>query len=321
MRLLIYTEPSAGSEAPLGAGLLAKARQLGAQADAVTFSAADDSLRTLLGRYGASRIFRGPATAATDQRADALARLIIEHTPDLVLLENSAEAADLAGRLAARLEAGVNWDLSDLDIEDGRVTGTRLALGDGVVVTVGWRTTPGIGVFRRGAAEPSEASGTERAELTELSAGPADVRLTVIRQDSKLVSASSLDNVRVIVAGGRGVKSAEDIALLEELAAALSGKVAVSMPLVDRGWYPHSRQVGMTGRTVKPQVYIACGISGATAHRVGIASSSHTVAINSDASAPIFRFCDLGIVGDLYEVVPLLANMIRQRDVAGGSTH
>lgn len=321
MRVLVFVEPHRGSLPPGGLGLLTRARQLTHDVDAVLCGADVSELATTLGQYGARRVYLADrpdlAHPLAEARTSLVAALLIRTDARLVLFENSSLTAEIAGRLAARLEIGVNWDLSDLEIANDPV-GTRLATGDAVSVSVAWTTPRAIGVFRRGSLETARPREGAPAEVLTVDHELSQERIVVLSSSGDARTESSLDSTEVVVSGGRGLRAPEDLRLLESLAETLHGAVAVSMPLVDRGWYPHSRQIGQTGKTVRPRVYIACGISGAIAHRVGMDNSGAVIAINSDPSAPIFAFCDLGVVGDLYDVVPELNRLLQGRGASDG---
>ena len=222
-------------------------------------------------------------------------------------------ASDVAAGLAARLEAGLNWDLTDLAVLDGEVVGKRPALGDTVLVDVGWTSTPRLAIVRSGALDPVESGGSAAVEDFEPTFSDFSTRAVLVEQTQEESSGPSIEDADVIVAGGRGLGSPEAFSLVEELAAALGGAVGATRAVVDAGWYPYPTQVGQTGKSVSPQLYIACGISGAIQHKVGMQSSGTIVAINKDPNAPIFDFCDLGVVGDLHQIVPKLTELVRAR--------
>ena len=214
--------------------------------------------------------------------------------------------------MAARLDAGLNWDLSDLSL-DGELVGKRAALGDTVLVDVGWTSSPRLGLVRSGAFEPVEAGGTAEVETFETTFSDFSTLATLVEQTQEVSSGPSIEDADIIVAGGRGLGSPEGFTLLEELASALGGAVGATRAVVDAGWYPYSTQVGQTGKSVSPKLYIACGISGAIQHKVGMQGSGTIVAINKDPNAPIFDFCDIGVVGDLHAIVPKLTELVRSR--------
>jgi electron transfer flavoprotein alpha subunit len=242
-----------------------------------------------------------------------LARLIRDKRFDTVFLANSVLAADVAAALAARLDAGLNWDLTDVVLQDGRLVGKRPALGDAVVVDVGWKSTPRLALVRAGSLEPTTSGG--QAEVEELATESEEWsrRTVMLEQAHEEASGPSIEDADVIVAGGRGLGEAGNFSLLEDLASALGGAVAATRAVVDAGWYPYASQVGQTGKSVSPKLYIACGISGAIQHKVGMQSSGTVIAINKDPNAPIFEYSDVGVVGDLHEIVPRLTQLVKER--------
>jgi electron transfer flavoprotein alpha subunit len=244
---------------------------------------------------------------------DALAALLEKTGADTVLFGASVLASDVAAGLAARLDAGLNWGLTDLELRDGELVGKRPALADTVLVDVGWTSTPRLGLVRSGALDPVESGGSVSVEELEVSFSDFSNRATLVEQTQEVSSGPSIEDADIIVAGGRGLGSPEAFSLLEELAAALGGAVAATRAVVDAGWYPYATQVGQTGKTVSPKLYIACGISGAIQHKVGMQSSGTIVAVNKDPNAPIFDFCDFGVVGDLHQIVPKLTELARAR--------
>jgi electron transfer flavoprotein alpha subunit len=230
-----------------------------------------------------------------------------------VLFGQSVLGADVAAGLAARLDAGLNWQLTDVSNEGGELVGRQSALADTVVVEVGWRSTPRLGLFRSGAFDPVETAAAGTVETFEPELQEHSLAAEMVEQAHAEESGPSIEDANVIVAGGRGLGEPEKFALVEELAKALGGAVAATRAVVDAGWYPYSTQVGQTGKSVAPQLYIACGISGAIQHKVGMQSSKTIVAINKDPNAPIFEFADLGVVGDLHTIVPKLTELVRAR--------
>jgi electron transfer flavoprotein alpha subunit len=242
-----------------------------------------------------------------------LAQLVRDKGIDTVLFGNSVLAADVAAGLAARLDAGLNWDLSDLVQEDGRLVGKRPALQDSVYVDVGWKSEPRIALFRSGSFDPNATGGSAEVEDAPVALEDFSVSARMVDQAHEESEGPSIEDAPVIVAGGRGLGGPENFTLVEELAKALGGAVGATRAVVDAGWYPYSTQVGQTGKTVSPKLYIACGISGAIQHKVGMQSSGVIVAINKDSNAPIFEFSDLGVVGDVHEVVPKLTELVKAR--------
>ncbi|HXV56329.1 MAG TPA: electron transfer flavoprotein subunit alpha/FixB family protein, partial [Gaiellaceae bacterium] len=239
--------------------------------------------------------------------------LVAEHGFDTVLFGASVLAADVAAGLAARLGAGLNWDLVDLELRDGELVGKRPALQDSVIVEVGWKEAPRVALVRSGTYEPVESGG--EAEVVEVPVSLEDfsAKASMVEQAHAESEGPSIEDADVIVAGGRGLGDPERFALLEELAKELGGAVAATRAVVDAGWYPYATQVGQTGKTVSPRLYVACGISGAIQHKVGMQASGTIVAVNKDPNAPIFEYADLAVVGDLHEIVPKLIELLRAR--------
>ena len=319
-RSLVVVEQRDGVITPGQLGVLASARAVSGSVEVLVFGPPTSDAVDLLGQHGAQVIHVAAGNAVTTSmalpRVELIGHLQSQQPFDAILLENSSIAADVAGAIAVRLNAGVNWDLVDLVVRDGELIGSRLALQDSVALQVGWTGTPRIAVFRAGHLDPVPLDTWDQPMIREvnvaLSLRAGAVR--VLRRIAGDANHSGLDSADVVVAGGRGLGGPENIALLEDLAAALGGAVGVSMPVVDKGWYPYSHQVGQTGRTVRPKLYIACGISGAIQHRVGMAKSGTIIAINTDPTAPIFAICDFGLVGDLTQVVPRLTALLRRAD-------
>ena len=298
--------------------MLAKAAQLGDDDVAgVVIGSGVRALADEAGTFGAAKVFVADDASLEaplpQPRVDVLASLVPEHGYDTVLFASSVLAADVAAALAARLDAGLNWDLVDLSRQDGQLVGKRPALGDSVFVDVAWTDEPRLALFRSGTFDPAATGGT--AEVVEV-----PVQLEAHSQVAKMIeqaheesSGPDLAEADVIVAGGRGLGGPENFTLVEELAKALGGAVGATRAVVDAGWYPYSTQIGQTGKSVAPKLYVACGISGAIQHKVGMQSSGTIVAINKDANAPIFEFSDLGVVGDVHAIVPKLTELVRER--------
>jgi electron transfer flavoprotein alpha subunit len=308
-----------GSELQKGSlGVLSKAAQLGlGDVSAVLVGSGVEAIAGEAGGYGAATVHVAddPRLEAPlpQPRVDALAQLVEAHGYENVLFAQSILTADVAAALAARLEAGLNWQLLDVVAQDGALVGKQSALGDSVVVDVGWRTTPRLALFRSGSFDPVAQSGAGTVERFDVELSEHSLAAEMLEQAHEESSGPSIEDANVIVAGGRGLGEPEKFGLLEELAKALGGAVAATRAVVDAGWYPYATQVGQTGKSVSPSLYVACGISGAIQHKVGMQSSKVIVAINKDKNAPIFEYADLGVVGDLHQIVPKLIELVRQR--------
>jgi electron transfer flavoprotein alpha subunit len=317
MKFLVFLEHYHGALEKGGLGVLSKAAALGDATGVVLGPGARDAAATA-GAYGATTVYVAEddalASPLPQTRIDALAAVVERTGPDAVLFGASVLASDVAAGLAARLEAGLNWDLTDLVLEGDDLVGKRPALGDTVLVDVGWTERPRLALVRAGAVEPAETGGgTATIEELEVSYSDFSSLAELLEQTQEESSGPSIEDADVIVAGGRGLGSPDAFSLCEELASALGGAVGATRAVVDAGWYPYSTQVGQTGKTVSPKLYIACGISGAIQHKVGMQGSGTIVAINKDPNAPIFDFCDVGVVGDLHQIVPKLTELVRAR--------
>jgi electron transfer flavoprotein alpha subunit len=317
MATLVFLEHHEGELQKPALGVLSKAAELGGDVAGVLLGSGVRELAPRAGAYGASKVYVADKPELEkplpQPRVDALAGLVREQGIDTVLFAASVLSADVAAGLAARLGAGLNWDLTDLVQENGTLIGKRPALGDSVYVDVGWNGEPRLALIRAGTFDPKETGGEAQVEDFEVEFEDFSLAATMLEQAHAESEGPSIEDADVIVAGGRGLGSPENFKVVEELAQALGGAVAATRAVVDAGWYPYATQVGQTGKTVSPKLYVACGISGAIQHKVGMQSSGVIVAINKDPNAPIFDFCDLGVVGDLHEIVPKLTELVRQR--------
>ena len=320
MSTLVFLEHHDGELQKDSLGVLGKAVQLGGDVAALIAGSGVEALSEQAGRFGAKKIYVAddPSLDAPlpQPRVDVLAELVRSQGFDTVLFAATVLTADVAAGLAARLEAGLNWDLVDLAEEDGKLVGKRPALDDTVYVDVGWKGEPRVALFRTGTFDPVESPVEPEVERVDVRLEDFSTRATMVEQAHEESEGPSIEDADVIVAGGRGLGGPENFALVEELAKALGGAVAATRAVVDAGWYPYSTQVGQTGKTVAPRLYIAVGISGAIQHKVGMQGSNVIVAINKDTNAPIFEYADLGVVGDLHEIVPKLTELVRQRRAA-----
>ncbi len=318
MSVLVFLEHHDGELQKGSLAVLSKAASLGiGDVAGVIVGSGVEGLAEQAAKHGAATVYVADdaklEAPLPQPRVDAIAQLVEQHGLETVLFAQSILAADIASGLAARLEAGLNWQLTDLASADGGVVGKQSALGDSVVVDVGWTSTPRIGLFRAGALDPSEQPAAGAVEPFEVELQEHSLAAEMVERAHAEESGPSIEDANVIVAGGRGLGEPEKFALVEELAKALGGAVAATRAVVDAGWYPYAAQVGQTGKSVSPTLYVACGISGAIQHKVGMQSSKTIVAINKDPNAPIFEFADLGVVGDLHQIVPKLTELVRAR--------
>jgi electron transfer flavoprotein alpha subunit len=323
VRTLVYLEQSRGGLHRGAAGVLAKVAGvsgLDAPVAALLAGRGDlDGLAVEAGRFGAARVHLARADALDpplpQPHVDVLERVVVDGGYDTVLFSTSVLAADVAAGLAARLGAGLNWDLVDMTARAGELSATRLAFLDSTLVEVGWRGERRLGLFRPGAFEPvSVSDGSPEIEEVVVEFRPYSLAATVTsRELADQPAGGSLADAGVIVAGGMGLGAAEHFGLAEELAKELGGAVGATRAAVYAGWYPRSAQIGQTGTTVAPKLYVALGISGAVQHTVGMQSAQVVVAVNTDPAAPIFDFSDLAVVGDVHAIVPQVVARLRQR--------
>jgi electron transfer flavoprotein alpha subunit len=319
LSVLVFLEHH-GTELQKGSlGVLAKAATLGeGDVAAVLVGGGVSALASEAGKFGAGKVYVAEDDSLEpplpQARVDVLAKVVGEGGYDTVLFANSVLAADIAAGLAARLDAGLNWDLIDVESRDGALVGKRPALQDSILVDVGWKSEPRLALFRAGSFDAGEGSaGEPQVENVSVEHEDYSRSAKVVSQEQEESSGPSIEDADVIVAGGRGLGAPENFTLAEELARALGGAVGATRAVVDAGWYPYASQIGQTGKVVSPKLYVALGISGAIQHKVGMQSSNVIVAINKDPNAPIFEFSDLGVVGDVHEIVPKLTELVKQR--------
>jgi electron transfer flavoprotein alpha subunit len=255
-------------------------------------------------------------TYNTDGATYAMCALIEKYAPSIVLYGATNNGRDLGPRVACKLETGLTADCTALDIDEetGLLMSTRPTFGGNLMATIACpdhrpqMSTVRPGVFKKPALDEGR---TGEIITEELHLDPAQQRVKLVERIKEVAQAVNLEEAEIIVAGGRGLKEKENFKLVEELAQVLGGTVGASRAAVDADWIPHAHQVGQTGKTVAPKLYIAIGISGAIQHLAGMSGSKTVIAINKDADAPIFGVADYGIVGDLFEVVPAMIEEIK----------
>ncbi|KAA2259540.1 electron transfer flavoprotein subunit alpha/FixB family protein [Solihabitans fulvus] len=296
--------------------LLTAARRIGEPSAVVVGTPGTAAkVRDALARYGAAKVYAAESedavTYLTTPKVDALATLAGSASPAAVLISATVEGKEVAGRLAARLNSGLLVDVVDIDA-DG--VGTQSIFGGAFVVKAKVGNGLPVITVRPGGVEAEEADGAAAEAAVELPAVDAAKSARITGRE-QIVGGDrpELTEASVVVSGGRGVGSAESFAVVEKLADTLGGAVGASRAAVDSGYYPHQFQVGQTGKTVSPQLYIALGISGAIQHRAGMQTSKTIIAVNKDAEAPIFEIADFGVVGDLFQVAPQLTEAVAKR--------
>lgn len=282
---------------------------LGAQFAALVVGHGVQQHAPALGPYGAGRVIAvdDPALAAHANTAvaKAIAEVARGEGADIVVLPASQTGKDLAPRVAVKLGAGLAADCVALTAENGTVTATRPVFAGKALLDVRIGTAVKVFTLRPNVFTAAPGSGTASVEAASVAFGPEDFR-AVVAKTSVAAGRPDVTEADIVVSGGRGMKGPENFHLIESLADVLGAGVGASRAVVDAGWRPHDEQVGQTGKTVSPTLYIACGISGAVQHLAGMSSSKYIVAINKDKDAPIFQVADYGIAGDVFEILPEL---------------
>ena len=318
-KVWVVAEVVDGSPTTTTLELLTQARAMSSTTEAVAWGAGTASAAAELGNYGATTVHDvgdiGDVLPGASV-AGAIAEQVKAGTgPDVILVPASYDGRDIAGRLSARLDTPVITNVVGLTVEGDDVRSQHGLFGGAQVASAHFTgDRPFIFVVRAKSFAP-EAAGGGAAQVNAVSVpdlGATNEAKVVARHVEEL-SGPKLDEAEVVVSGGRGLGGAEHYALIEDLAKLLKGAAGASRAIVDAGWVPYSHQVGQTGKTVKPTLYIACGISGATQHLVGMKGSKNIVAINKDQDAPIFSVADLGIVGDVHKVLPKLIEALKAR--------
>ena len=293
------------------------AGEVGGEAAALVVGDVDDSKAASLGAYGAAKVYRAAAVeeGLAQPIVDAMAKVITENGISYALFGGGLLGFEIGAGLTARLGAGVTMEVTAVRADGGKLVAERPVLQDSAIVDVGYVGEPGVIIGRLNAFDLSEGGGSD-AEVVDI-----EVELSEFSTRAKMVSRGesgdegdvNIEDADILVGGGRGLGEKDNFALAEDLAGAMGGAVAATRAVVDAGWYPYATQIGQTGKTVAPKLYLAAGISGAIQHKVGMQSSENIVAINKDPNAPIFEFCDLGIVGDLHKIVPKLTEAIKAK--------
>ncbi|MEV4674661.1 MULTISPECIES: electron transfer flavoprotein subunit alpha/FixB family protein [Actinomadura] len=312
--ILVLVDHVDGEVKKVALELLTLANRLG-EAAAVWVGPGYENAKDKLGEYGAGKVYVAADEELTSYvvapKAALLAQLVADKSPAAVLVAATGEGKEVAGRLAVKTGSGVLTDV--VDVTDGFVAEHSI-FGGGIIAHAKVKTGTPIIAVRPNSVAPEAAPATPAEEQVSVTLSDADKGAKIVE---KVVQEKGerpdLTEAAIVVSGGRGVGGAENFKIIEGLADSLGGAVGASRAATDAGWYPHSFQVGQTGKTVSPQLYIAVGISGAIQHRAGMQTSKTIVAINKDPEAPIFELVDYGIVGDLFQVAPQLTEEITKR--------
>jgi electron transfer flavoprotein alpha subunit len=315
--ILVLVEHTDGDVKKVTLELLTKARELG-EPGAVYIGDGFDKAKDKLAEYGAAKVYVAESAELTSYvvapKAELLAKLVADASPAAVLVAATAEGKEIAGRLAIKTGSGILTDAVDLKLDgDAFVADQSILGGSSIVHSSVTAGTPIIAMRPNATAPAPGAAAAERVDVTVELSDAAKLAKVVEKVVVPKGDRPELTEAAIVVSGGRGVGSAEKFAVIEALADQLGAAVGASRAAVDSGWYPHQSQVGQTGKTVSPQLYVACGISGAIQHRAGMQTSKTIVAINKDPEAPIFELVDYGVVGDLFNVVPQATEEIGKR--------
>jgi electron transfer flavoprotein alpha subunit len=294
------------------------ANEIGGDAAAVVVGEGDDltdELCASLGGYGASKVYRARAPEGLAQPVvDVMAKVIQDEGYKYALFGGGLLGFEVGAGLTARLGAGVTMEVTAVKAQDGKLIAERPILQDSAIVDVDYVGEPGIIIGRLNAFDAVEPGGGD-AEVVNVDVQLEDhsLKARMVERGESGEEEVNIEDAEILVAGGRGLGKAEGFGQVEELADALGGAVAATRAVVDAGWYPYAAQIGQTGKTVAPKLYLAAGISGAIQHKVGMQNSENIVAINKDPNAPIFEFSDLGIVGDLNKILPKLTEAVKAK--------
>lgn len=323
--ILIYAEVTRNGElAPVVLELANAAQDLaqklgGVEVNALAITSQLSVDKSLFTNNGFDKVFVVQDERLKDYSTEYYSKIAIdvinEVKPEIVLIGATTQGRDIAPRISSALNTGLTADCTNLDInEKGMLAATRPTFGGGLMATILCKNMPQMASVRPKVLQAACSPVVKNTEFIEIQPQIDNVEKHVELVEfipNKQVSGKRIDEAEIIVSGGKGLKSPEGFKMLEELADVLSGAIGASRAAVDAGWVDHSIQVGQTGKTVMPKLYIACGISGAIQHTVGMNASDKIIAINKDPKAPIFNIADVGIVGDVYEVVPELIKILK----------
>lgn len=313
-KVWVYAEVHDGELDPAALEILTKARDLG-DAEAVVLGQGASDAATKLGEYGAA-VVHASDDAVYDEciaqpHAHALMELIGQHSPDLILFPNTYDARDIAGRLSAKTGSTLMGNATDILSVDKAQTSI---FGGTQLVDVDLEGSPKLVLVRPKSFEPTASGGSATVEQVSVEIPEEAKKAKRVEKHEEAASGPQLDAAPVVISGGRGLQEADNFKLLDQLASEIgNAAVGATRAVVDAGWVPYAMQIGQTGITVKPGVYIAIGISGATQHMVGMKGAKKIIAINKDEEAPIFSIADLGIVGDALKIVPQLIEEVKNR--------
>jgi electron transfer flavoprotein alpha subunit len=291
------------------------AGELGTEAAAVVVGDVSDDGAAGLGKYGVSKVFRckeAPEGLA-QPIVDVMAKVMQDNDFSYALFGGGLLGFEIGAGLTARLNAGVTMEVTQVNVQDGKLVAERPILQDSQIADVGYVDEPGIIIGRLNAFDANEGDGTAEVEDVQVELSEWSSKAKMVKRGEQRGADVNIEDADILIGGGRGLGKKENFELAEQLAESLGGAVAATRAVVDAGWYPYAAQIGQTGKTVAPNLYLALGISGAIQHKVGMQNSENILAINKDQNAPIFEFSDLGVVGDLHKIVPKLTEAIKAK--------
>ena len=319
--ILTYAEHRDGALRRASLEVVSEARRLadqmgaGTKVESIVIGTGVAPLAATLAAHGADRVHvvdaKELASYATEGYARAFAQVISQEKPGVVLIPYTAMGKDLAPRVAARVGAGLVSDVVKLTVAGGKLQARRPMYAGKAFATVEWVGEPQMATLRPNVFPLAPADAARKFETVTPSVDVANQRAKVVKVETTAAGKIELSEAQIVVSGGRGLKGPENFHLVEELASALGAAVGASRAVVDAGWVDHHFQVGQTGKTVSPSLYIAAGISGAIQHLAGMSSSKVIVAINKDPDAPIFKVANYGLVGDIFEILPKLTEAVK----------
>ena len=291
------------------------AGELGTEAAAVVVGDVADDAAAGLGKFGVSKVYRAKEApeGLAQPIVDVMAKVIQDNDFDYALFGGGLLCFEIGAGLTARLNAGVTMEVTQVNVQDGKLVAERPILQDSQIADVGYVDKPGIIIGRLNAFDTNEGDGTAEVEDVQVELSEWSTKARMVTRGEQRGADVNIEDAKILVGGGRGLGKKENFDLAEQLADSMGGAVAATRAVVDAGWYPYAAQIGQTGKTVAPNLYLALGISGAIQHKVGMQNSENILAINKDQNAPIFEFSDLGVVGDLHKIVPKLTEAIKAK--------
>ena len=291
------------------------AGELGTEASAIVVGDVADDAAKSLGKWGVKKVYRAKDVpeGLAQPIVDAMAKVMTDNDISYALFGGGLLGFEIGAGLTARLNAGVTMEVTAVNVQDGKLVAERPILQDSQIADVGYVEEPGIIIGRLNAFDENEGSGEAEVTDVDVELSEWSTKANMVQRGEQRGEDVNIEDADILVGGGRGLGQAENFKMAEELAESMGGAVAATRAVVDAGWYPYAAQIGQTGKTVAPKLYLAAGISGAIQHKVGMQNSENIVAINKDPNAPIFEFCDLGVVGDLHQIVPKLTELVRSR--------